>query len=190
MCVALLALLLALGGTSYAVLALPKNSVGTTQLKNGAVTAKKVHAHTLLAKDFKNGQLPAGAQGPQGPKGDQGPKGEQGQKGDQGSPGAPGSALAYAHVTSNGTLDAGSSKGVSASSKGLPGIYCLAVTPTVANGVASVDARGFGGYATVLLDPTALELNNFMCGAGTTAIVVTYNTSGTSVPESFYVAFN
>jgi hypothetical protein len=68
--VAVMALFLALGGTGYAAMTLPKNSVGTKQLKNGAVTAKKVKAHTLLASDFRPGQLPAGVQGP---KGDPGP---------------------------------------------------------------------------------------------------------------------
>jgi hypothetical protein len=36
------ALTVALGGTSYAAFNLPKNSVGTSQLKNGAVTTKKI----------------------------------------------------------------------------------------------------------------------------------------------------
>lgn len=38
--VSVLALIIALGGTSYAALKLPKNSVGTKQLRNGAVTSK------------------------------------------------------------------------------------------------------------------------------------------------------
>ena len=42
MVVALIALFVALGGTSYAALTLPKNSVGTKQLKDGAVTAAKI----------------------------------------------------------------------------------------------------------------------------------------------------
>jgi hypothetical protein len=40
--ISLIALFIALGGTSYAALSLPKNSVGTKQLKNGAVTRAKV----------------------------------------------------------------------------------------------------------------------------------------------------
>jgi hypothetical protein len=103
--VSVIALVIALGGTSYAAFSLPKNSVGTKQVKdravvtgkinNGAITAiklqnnsittSKVKDGSLLAADFKPGQLPAGAQGPKGDKGD---PGIQGAKGDKGDPGA------------------------------------------------------------------------------------------------------
>ena len=82
-----LALVVALGGTSYAAVALPKNSVGTKQLKTNAVTSGKVKDRTLLSKDFEAGQLPAG---PRGPAGAPGPRGDTGATGDQGVPGAPG----------------------------------------------------------------------------------------------------
>jgi len=62
-------------GHAAGELVLGKSSVGTSQLKRNAVTSAKVKNRSLLAVDFKKGQLPAG---PQGPKGDQGPKGESG----------------------------------------------------------------------------------------------------------------
>ena len=40
--IALLALFVALGGTTYAATALPRNSVGAKQLKKNAVTGAKV----------------------------------------------------------------------------------------------------------------------------------------------------
>ncbi len=40
--IALLALFVALGGTSYAALNLPAGSIGTRELHNGAVTNKKL----------------------------------------------------------------------------------------------------------------------------------------------------
>ncbi|MBV9337234.1 MAG: hypothetical protein JO243_15235, partial [Solirubrobacterales bacterium] len=40
--IAYLALFVALGGTSYAAINLPANSVGTRQLKNGSVTLRKL----------------------------------------------------------------------------------------------------------------------------------------------------
>ncbi len=68
-------------------LILARNSVGATQLKKNAVTGPKVKNGTLLAADFKAGQLPIGPQGPKGDPGAQGPKGD---KGDTGAPGAMG----------------------------------------------------------------------------------------------------
>ncbi|HEY6397487.1 MAG TPA: hypothetical protein VIX82_08550, partial [Solirubrobacteraceae bacterium] len=40
--ISMLALMVALGGTSYAAFGVPKNSVGTKQLKNNAVTTSKI----------------------------------------------------------------------------------------------------------------------------------------------------
>ena len=70
MVVAIVALLVALGGTSIAaVSALPNNSVGTAQLKGNAVISSKVKNRSLLRADFAAGQLPQGPQGPPGPAG-------------------------------------------------------------------------------------------------------------------------
>lgn len=76
--VATIALFCALGGGAYAATQLPKNSVGTKQLKKDAVNSNKVKDGSLLGKDFKAGQLPAGkdgAPGPAGPRGETGPRG-------------------------------------------------------------------------------------------------------------------
>jgi len=84
--VALLALFVALGGTSYAAIRLPANSVTSTTVKD----------RSLLAKDFRRGQLPAGARGddgdrgPAGPAGAQGPAGAPGPQGSQGAQGLAG----------------------------------------------------------------------------------------------------
>ncbi len=68
---ATMALVLALGGTSYAAIKLPANSVTTKQVKD----------RSLLSKDFKRGQLPAGKQGAAGPAGPQGAQGPAGPAG-------------------------------------------------------------------------------------------------------------
>jgi len=58
MVIACLALVVALSGTSYAdVLNVPFNSVGTRQLRANAVTSSKVKNRSLLAIDFKLGEL-------------------------------------------------------------------------------------------------------------------------------------
>ena len=95
MVVAGLSLMLALGGTGYAAGVLPLGSVGTPQLKGNAVVSSKVKDGSLLAKDFKAGQLPGGPQGnpgQTGAPGPAGPKGEPGAKGAAGAQGAPGPA--------------------------------------------------------------------------------------------------
>jgi hypothetical protein len=111
--VAYLALFVALGGTSYAATALPRNSVGTAQLKADAVTSAKVKNHSLVVADLSAATMAAlrgrtgpagvagapgtagaaearGAAGPQGVAGPQGATGPAGAAGAQGSPGDPG----------------------------------------------------------------------------------------------------
>lgn len=76
-----------LGEAAYNAV-VPKNSVGTAQLKRNAVNARQLapnavrSAHvlngSLLAADFKEGQIPNG------------PKGDKGEKGDAGAPGLSG----------------------------------------------------------------------------------------------------
>ena len=50
--VSTLALLLALGGVSYAATVLPRNSVGPTQLRNNSVTSTKVKNGSLSILDL------------------------------------------------------------------------------------------------------------------------------------------
>jgi hypothetical protein len=85
---ALLALFVALGGTSVAATnaLVPKNSVGTAQLKNGAVSKKKINKKTIKAL-LKGNRGPRGPQGAQGARGAQGPRGAKGPQGVQGSAG-------------------------------------------------------------------------------------------------------
>jgi hypothetical protein len=45
--IALAALFIALGGTSYAAVAIPKNSVGSSQLRRGAVTSSKIRSGAI-----------------------------------------------------------------------------------------------------------------------------------------------
>jgi hypothetical protein len=92
MVVACFALVISLSGTGVAAVSqLGRNSVGTPQLKDGAVTntkvrnnainSAKVAARSLLRSDFAPGQLPAGPIGPQGPAGPQGATGAAGPAG-------------------------------------------------------------------------------------------------------------
>lgn len=79
---ATVAVFIALGGSSYAAVTLTKNSVKSkhiakgavkrSDIGKGAVNSAKVADFSLLAKDFKSGQLPTGPQGLQGDKGEKG----------------------------------------------------------------------------------------------------------------------
>jgi hypothetical protein len=85
--ISLIALVVAMGGTSYAAITLPTNSVGSKQLKNNAVSSSKVRNGSLVKADFKPGQLPSGSQGSQGPQGPAGAPGATGSQGPKGDPG-------------------------------------------------------------------------------------------------------
>lgn len=83
-----LALVVALGsGTAYAASALAKNSVGTKQLRDGAVTTAKVKDGTLAVVDLAPDARAAlrGATGAQGERGPQGVPGERGPAGQAGA---------------------------------------------------------------------------------------------------------
>ena len=88
---ATIAVFIALGGASYAATHLPKNSVGTRQLKKGAVTTAKIAKGTQAAL-----------------AGSKGPKGVPGPPGTPGAPGAPATRL-FAQVNSDGTVNASGS---------------------------------------------------------------------------------
>lgn len=84
MVVALLALVVALGGSAYAGIHLAKNSVGTAQIRNGAVKNSK------LSHGVKKRLNKVGARGPRGERGPQGAPGQNGQNGQAGQPGLQG----------------------------------------------------------------------------------------------------
>ena len=50
--IATIALFVALGGTSYAALKLPRNSVGATQIKAGAVGSSELHNRSVRLSDL------------------------------------------------------------------------------------------------------------------------------------------
>ena len=208
-----IALFIALGGVSYAAVTLPKSSVTSSQIKNGeiknadlaknAVTSNKVKNGSLLSADFKAGQLPAGAPGPQGiqgPQGLPGEKGEPGTNGTNGTDGAPGSALAYARVEADATLDTAHSKNVSSSARAenppgtpQPGVYCLELAVVAKNAVISIprvggDPMGITGYAAL---PNNGDSSTSWCPAPTdkSVVVFIFSPSGL-IAHPFYLVFN
>jgi hypothetical protein len=94
MVVALVALFVALAGTAYGAVKLPRNSVGTDQVINGSLQkvdlSKRAIAALRGARGPRGLQGPAGSQGLQGPQGQRGDPGVQGPKGDAGVQGPKG----------------------------------------------------------------------------------------------------
>jgi hypothetical protein len=191
---ATVAVFIALGGASYAAVVLPKNSVGSKQIKKGgvkhadlaknSVTSTNVTDGSLLSADFKPGQLPAGPAGPQGPKGDTGATGLQGPKGDQGVPGDPAMKL-FALVASNRTLTRGSGA-VSVTGNGFgTGFYQVTFNRSDLSGCVPVATTGADDLfaipdtiaATVITSTTPDQIG----------IRIKDNT-GTAVDASFYLA--
>jgi hypothetical protein len=58
--VSLMALFIALGGTTYAAVALPKNSVGAKQIKKNAVTASEVKRNAVGAAEIRSNAVASG----------------------------------------------------------------------------------------------------------------------------------
>jgi hypothetical protein len=82
--ISMVALFVAMGGTGYAALKLPKNSVGSKQIRTGAVGSSEVKNGSLTKKDFRAGQIPAGPRGLAGPAGTNGINGHDGGTGPRG----------------------------------------------------------------------------------------------------------
>ena len=85
--ISIVALIVALGGTAYAGVQLGKNSVGTPQLKNGAVKTSKLGGDVKKKLNKVGARGPQGERGPQGVAGQNGQNGQDGQQGLQGPPG-------------------------------------------------------------------------------------------------------
>jgi hypothetical protein len=175
---AAVALFVALGGTSYAVIRLPRNSVTTYQVKD----------FSLLARDFKRGQLPRGPVGPAGPAGPAGPQGPAGPAG--------GSAAArWAIVRPDGGIVA-QSGGITLAAHLSAGTYILnfgsavAGKPLLASGAYAGDAGDQRGETTAGPCGGGNEGRSCPTGFDTTSFVYVQTRSNDGFPadHAFYVA--
>ena len=91
---ATVAVFVALGGTSYAAIALPRNSVGSNQLKRNAVTSSDVKDRSLGVRDLSLAARTS-LRGQRGPQGERGPQGVPGGGGNGPGPGPASISVVY-----------------------------------------------------------------------------------------------
>lgn len=200
---ATLALFLALGGAAYAATRLPRNSVGTAQLKAGAVTAGKIARKTR--NQLRGDRGPQGPQGKVGKTGKVGPKGAAGAAGTRGATGADGTGPAFeVFATGKAVSEAGSA--IAAENLGA-GAYVISADVTVESTLTtptevSCELNG-GGEASGWVEnekPTTLSLSvtrtlgsagnaTLTCAAAGTPVTVGYaNVIATQVKSQSRVA--
>ncbi len=176
--VACIALLVALGGTSVAAVSqlVPRNSVGTVQLRSNAVISAKVKNRSLLAVDFKRGQIPAGPTGPAGPAGPAGAAGPAGPAGPAGSV-----TRLTAVVNSSGSL--ARSQGTTSAGRTAAGQYEVIFSQDVTSCtyVASIGnpTSGTPADGTATVAPRNLVPNG--------VLVATFDSAGASTDRSFHL---
>jgi hypothetical protein len=171
-----IALFLALGGVSYAATTLPRNSVTSLQVRD----------HSLLAKDFKRGQIPRGPIGPAGPPGVAGPAGPAGPAGS-----AAGSK--WVLVNPNGSI-AAQSGGISITTH-TTGEYIVNFGSAVDSKLILSSpgvANDGGARGDVVAGPCGGTATGQTCTTGNDTshvIVHTYNPTNAALADhSFYVA--
>jgi hypothetical protein len=178
-----IALFVALGGTSYAV---ATGSIGSREIKNSTIRGKDVKNNSLtgrdvsrlgspdvrdsslLATDFKPGQLPAGAQGPAG------------------KDGAPGTARGYALISASGDINASKSKNVDRADSAAPGagFYCINFTFEPKNLVVTRETSGGPGFVTANTGSCILASGHH------NVLLYTYDSAGNAADAPFYIMAN
>jgi hypothetical protein len=136
---ALFALFVALGGTSFAAsnALLPKNSVGTAQVINGSLQTNDLSKNARTALKGNTGPRgPAGTQGAPGSPGATGAQGVQGSPGatgTQGVQGAPGQSATklFVAMDAGGTLTKNS--GATLATRAGAGVYRIAFNTDITN---------------------------------------------------------
>ncbi len=198
--ISVIALFVALSGTSYATVKrlLPKNSVGSAQVVNGSLQKADLSKKTIIALRGNRGprgrqggtgsQGPTGATGPQGPKGDTGATGATGQQGAIGPTGPAGSAVAYAFVNQDGTVNAAESKNWTwPAARYAAGIYCFDFG--VGNVAHNIQVTPTIGSATSAVAAWVGSVGPF-CGLNVAFVIKTLDANGAPVDSAFMVEVN
>ena len=161
-----LTLFIALGGSSYAAITLPRNSVGAKQIRADAVRSGEIRKRSIRVNDISRNAR-AALRGKQGPAGPAGPAG----------------ITENARVGSTGRTVGGTAV---ASSWGAdqPGLYRLTFARDVSNCAYSATLAAVpGGNVT---EPAAGRIT-VASGGGAAVTVKTYDAAGTSAAQPFHI---
>jgi hypothetical protein len=112
--------------------------------------------------------------------------GKPGPPGPQGPAGPAGTAVAFAHVNADGTLDAGRSKNISGSfeQSAVDGYYCVTPSVPVTHMVATADVP------SVRVTAAASFEDPFTSCPANAVVVTTFNSAGNMASNPFWVMFN
>jgi hypothetical protein len=207
MIVAIIALVVACAGTATAARVLIRGSgqVARGSINTGDLADRKgVSMADLTPRTRLQLTATPGPEGPPGQRGPQGPQGPRGAEGAPGAKGADGSAIAFAYVAPDGTLNESQSKGVNSVARSPTlssnGVYCFDLVPTARNAVASIDFMTTeSGVETIypILPGTASGGSAFLTthcppAQQDAAVLVSdvVNPSNTIPPRGFWIAFN
>jgi hypothetical protein len=160
---ATIAVFVALGGSSYAVTQLPRNSVGASQIKRNAVRSPEVENGSLRLGDL-------GARSREALRG---------QKGDTGPPGAP-AAKFFAAVTAAGGTPRGNATSASHTSAG-SGVYTIGFGQNVS---ACVYSATLGSTDATTVPAGRVSVR----GDGGNVGVQTYDAAGNPADLPFHLA--
>lgn len=176
--VACLALFVALGGVGYAA-----TTINSAQIQNNAIKSVDIKNRGIATKDLSKKAVNAL----------KGQKGDPGAKGDAGAPGADGSAVAYAYVNSDGSVDETRSKGIADANVvpdgGIYGFRGLGFSPkniqvTTAFDSASVTGNNGSGGQGYIGDC------NFVDGIDEACVSTNNDADPSSEPVQYFVVFN
>jgi hypothetical protein len=173
---ATLALVLALTTSSYAALSITGKNVQNGSIKGAdlgknSITSAKVKDRSLLRKDFKSGQLPAGA------------RGQKGEKGDTGDPGTRASGLVNGP---NGAVSLGRGLASANVKRIAAGAYCISglnFTPVHVEATIESPGANFDPEVGIGVGPSS-------CPAGSQARAFTRNKLGLLADHNFFLSLD
>ena len=173
---ATLALFIALGGTTYAATSLPRNSVGSAQIRSNAVGASEIRRRAVGSSEIRDGaigvrDIAASARGSL--RGSQGPAG----------PAGPAGTEYRAAINSGGGAVAGNSQ---------TGSHTAGTNEYVVTFGRDVSACVYGATLAAVQNGPTLEQppagRITVASAGSASVLVkTYNELGAAAPEPFHL---